>query len=85
MTFVSKKYPLMSCGHTAQGHRLPNKEPCCVICSCIEVAKVIPDISNRTARCYCGKTVKSNFNLAFFEVRLNKNYDIFYCGCDGWD
>lgn len=43
-------------------------------------------LGGRVAKCIdCGKTKPSNENLPFFERRPNKEYDIFYCGCYGWD
>lgn len=75
---------MMACGHTANG-TLANGEPCCAICSCTEVVKK-PLLEGRKARCsYCGKETDSNYGLAFFEFRPEKEYDLYYCGCEGWD
>ena len=68
-----EKPPLMKCGHTANATDSKGN-PCCVICSGIDVGAVIvenspPDISGRTAKCLqCKKEVPSDFSLPFFEL-----------------
>ncbi len=86
--------PLMKCGHTAQGTDKAGK-PACIICLFIhpgarEVEDNVPDITGRKARCSyyrgkCKSEVDSSFKLAFFEHRPNKEFDLYYCGCFGWD
>lgn len=85
---------MMKCGHAANAQYTDtdgNKKPCCAICAGInsrayEIADDVPDLSGRKARCsYCGKTTESNFNLAFFEYRPDRETDSFYDGCMGWD
>lgn len=85
--------PIMKCGHTANSHykdKAGKWKPCCVICYGIcegatEIAEEQPDLTGRKARCYCGKVVDSNTNLAFFQYRPDEEYDEYYCGCDGWE
>ena len=52
------------------------------------------DLTGRQAQCsYSRKrdgsmhagTVQSDWGLAFFEYRGDKDYDAYYCGCWGWD
>ena len=75
--------------------------PVCLVCAGITpdaeiVADDLPDLTGRTARCNHfgqrvrhGKTCKgqapSRIDLAFFEHTPGKPYDVFYCGCWGWD
>jgi len=33
----------------------------------------------------CKAEEPSDVDLPFFEYKLDKEYDIFYCGCHGWD
>ena len=52
--------PMMTCGHTAQGHTLPNDDtapaPVCVICSCTEVdAAYTGPAPERMMRCSYAK------------------------------
>ena len=78
---------LMACGHTANGYLVKDgKEiPCCVICECTTPAEK-SDLTGRKAQCrYCGKTVDSNYGLAFFSYNPSAPYDSYYCGCKGWD
>lgn len=43
-------------------------------------------IKGRVAKCtHCGKEVKSDENLPFFEKRENEDHDVYYCGCWGWE
>lgn len=46
-----------------------------------------PDLSARKARCaYCAREAQSDVeHLAFFEYRPAKEFDMYYCGCRGWD
>lgn len=79
---------LMKCGHTSNA-KDNNGNPVCVICGCKDVEKETEGsdgLEEREAECcYCGKTVKSSYTLAFFEHRKDKPKDEFYCGCRGWD
>ncbi len=75
---------LMKCGHSANAETFDGK-PCCAICNCKEIAEK-KSLAGRKAKCsYCGEIVDSNYNLPFFELREDKQYDGFYCGCRGWD
>ena len=79
---------MMKCGHTAQG--TSSGKPVCVICIGItagarEVTEQ-PDLTGRRAQCpYCHTIRPSRLDLAFFELRANKEFDSFYCGCRGWE
>lgn len=76
---------LMKCGHTANAET-PDGKPCCVICDCFEIADEQPILRNRKAKCaWCGKIVKSNFSLPFFQFKPAEEYDEYYDGCGGWD
>lgn len=95
----TKTRPLMKCGCVAQGvRRAPGETaefPCCVIHDCTDVADERPALDGRKARCYCGKTVPSGYDLAFFEYRGSgssefeargpQKFDMYYCGHAGWD
>lgn len=80
---------LMACGHTALGEKvLPDgsREVVCPICMETRVAESKPDLSGREAKCPdCNRTRPSDFNLPFFWYQPDKVYDLFYCGCRGWD
>ncbi len=86
----------MKCGHTANGYLNEGKvkRPVCVSCCGLvagaeEVADEQPVLENRVAKCCynCEATQpSSNYaNLPFFEYRPEHDYDLFYCGCFGWD
>lgn len=77
---------MMKCGHSSNGQQIlsnGDKIPCCCICDCTEIVDT-PNLSERKARCRCGKLVESSTNLAFFKQQSDKDYDSFYCGCRGW-
>lgn len=80
--------PMMKCGHRANATN--DEKPCCVICAGInsgwnEIAEE-PDLSKRKCICsYCKKVVPSNEAVAFFEYRPDKEFDLHYDGCTGWD
>lgn len=82
----------MKCGHIAQGVA-GDGSPVCVICSGIkkEASQIEKECSGtdglegRIAKCYCGKTQQSKWELPFFEFMKNSKQDNFYCGHDGWD
>lgn len=76
---------MMKCGHASNAVTADGK-PCCVICSCYEIAKSLPNLIGRKAKCgYCGKLTDSKTSLPFFEYRPEQEYDSFYCGCGGWE
>ena len=85
---------MMKCGHAANAVGKDNK-PCCVICAGIiagayEVDDSPPSLIGRKAICAYSATkrhgeVDSSPNLAFFEYRPERQEDIYYCGCRGWD
>lgn len=58
----------------------------CVICDSDVIAEdqTMPD--DRKAKCsLCGKVVDSSYDLAFFKYQPDKEYDDYYCGCEGWN
>jgi hypothetical protein len=65
------KTPMMKCGCAAQGTIQrwgeTEKKPGCIVHECTDVAETEPDLSQRMARCGCGRTEPSSPNLAFFE------------------
>jgi hypothetical protein len=88
--------PMMSCGHTANGKKYlkgtQDKIPCCVICSCDELATEKPDLKGRLAVCMYGNAkgskcqpVPSKVTLPFFRHEPTKEVDSFFCGCRGFD
>lgn len=87
---MSKKQIFMTCGHTANSKIWYNNEqhPYCAICGCSttlnDFNKV--DFTKRKMKCsQCGLTRTSIPTEAFFKYQPDKEYDSFYCGCDGWD
>jgi hypothetical protein len=81
--------PMMKCGHAANGTTHSGK-PCCVICAGIhpgaDVVVDEPDLTGRVAKCSdCGCEVKSDMGLPFFEYRPTRKFDVFYCGCRGFE
>lgn len=82
---------LMKCGHTANAINSGSRKPCCAICIGIDpgaevVAEIQPTLEGRVARCaFCGLEAKSGLTLAFFEYHPDRPYDMYYCGCRGWD
>lgn len=84
--------PMMMCGHAANATNALN-EPACAICVGIDAGAEIvndspPDLSGREAICSygCKHSIRSSStNLAFFEHRPQAQYDVYYCGCWGWD
>lgn len=88
------KHPLMSCGHLANATYFDGngvQRPCCSRCAgkkpeaYIVLEKTPEVLEGREATCYCGRTVKSDWNLPFFEYRPDCVTDHYYCGCDGFD
>lgn len=76
--------PIMKCGHAAQG-TTKGEKPICVICMETIQANEQPNLYGRKAKCFCGRKMPSNTNLAFFAYKQGSEYDNFYCGCAGWD
>lgn len=87
--------PMMKCGHAANAtttNSIGETIPTCAICVGITPNALIvdnnpPNLENRIAKCaYCKNMQPSNPNeLPFFEYRPNQKYDLYYCGCRGWD
>jgi hypothetical protein len=83
--------PLMECGHTAQGTRVEDGAPVCVICLGIVLgADVVnsspPNLEGREAECaHCLRRQSSSTSLAFFQYDPDFSFDSFYDGCRGWD
>ena len=85
---------MMKCGHAANAiYRTKDGEekPSCAICAGItplaeEIADT-PHLTGRKASCALGNhaIVDSSTNLAFFQHCPDKDHDIYYCGCYGWD
>lgn len=90
-------FPMMMCGHAAQGTRQEDGKPVCVICIGIDPnAEIVddspPNLDGRKAICHYRfgnkgehSEVDSSYGLAFFEHRPNEKHDMYYCGCFGWD
>lgn len=79
---------LMKCGHSANAKQVlkdGTRIPCCAICTCSEIAENKPDLSGRKARCSCRRETDSKYSLPFFEHKPGNLYDVYYCGCQGWD
>lgn len=86
----------MQCGHAANS-LTQNGEPACAICAGVRpgwdaVETAHPNLEGRKAFCSyrfgpkgMHGEVQSNLNLAFFEHRPDEPYDLYYCGCFGWD
>lgn len=81
---------MMKCGHAANAHDAQGN-PCCAICigfkpEATQVAET-PNLQGRTARCSytCNSSQPSSTDLAFFQHRPTMEYDLYYCGCRGWD
>ena len=76
--------PMLKCGHAANATD-QNGKPCCAICDNDEIVKT-PDFTGRMAKCtYCGNTKPSHPDLAFFKHQPDKEKDVYYCGCFGWN
>ncbi len=64
---------------------------------CVEDKKTsnveeLPDLTGRKAKCMgagfkcnCDGIVDSSWDLPLFIYQPDRAYDIYYCGCDGWD
>lgn len=83
---------LMQCGHVANATN-GKGEAVCVICDCEKVVSECSGtkgLEGRFAICSQHKReintpVPSRWELPFFEYRPDKEYDLYYCGCYGWD
>mgnify|MGYP007049958236 FL=1 len=76
---------LMDCGHVVYTQK-DYQKPYCAICDCAKVLSKEPDLHGRIAKCcYCSREKASNFSLPFFKYNEGKEYDSYYCGCEGWD
>lgn len=85
---------ILNCGHS-ENSSTNTGEPSCAICFGIHdtsVAEIQPSLDGRTAKCAynnphgkCKSEKPSDTNLAFFEYQPNKEFDMYYCGCYGWD
>lgn len=80
---------LMKCGHVENAVDEQGR-PCCAICTCFEVDREVTEsfgLEGRKAKCVynCGHETDSAWTLPFFEYTPNKPYDMYYCGCWGWD
>jgi hypothetical protein len=91
---------MMKCGHAANAVN-GNGDPACVICVGIDLGAEIvdespPSLEGRMAKCAYRRmrnkqphpdnlTVPSSPDLAFFEHKPDAEFDVYYCGCWGWD
>lgn len=80
---------MMKCGHRANA-MTPEGKPCCAICAGLteDAFEVVasPSLEGRKAMCsMCSKKTDSRLDLPFFEYRPDKEIDLYYCGCLGWD
>ena len=80
---------MMKCGHAANA-KTADGRPCCAICAGLtdEAYEAVPPppLEGRKAVCSaCGKKTDSRLELPFFEYRPDKETDMYYCGCFGWD
>lgn len=79
---------MMKCGHV--GNATIHGKPACIICypgpGSVEVDESPQALMDRKAKCgICGNVRDSSINLPFFEHRADMEYDLYYCGCMGWD
>jgi hypothetical protein len=82
--------PIMKCGCAANatisvagGAPLPG----CGVHRCTEPHQDPPSLEGRTAFCAYGRHGErpSSTALAFFESHPDREHDVYYCGCFGWD
>jgi hypothetical protein len=79
----------MKCGHSSNA--TCDGKPSCAICAPDPDSMIVdpnpPSLKGRMAKCdECdAPMVPSSLDLAFFEYRPDKEYDIYYNGCYGWD
>jgi hypothetical protein len=85
--------PMMKCGHAANAVVAADNAPFCVICGCGDVDEKPASLAGRMAKCsYLTKrngkphdgAVRS-VDLPFFESKPDEPFDVYYCGCWGWD
>ncbi len=86
---------LMACGHISSGlyqDEDGNRLPVCIECAADPEKKILSKTKaegKRFARCggTCHEIIESDPKLPFFEARPNKDYDLYYNGCNasGWD
>jgi hypothetical protein len=85
---------LMKCGHAANGSQVladGTTKRVCVSCAGLglgaeEVADEQPKLDGRRAKCSsCPNETDSSMNLPFFGYAPDREKDLFYCGCYGWD
>ena len=84
------KPKLMRCGHAPVAQDATGKWVCPICIGLVEGADIpadnLPSLQGRSAQClYCERTKESRFDLPFFEYRPKAEFDLFYCGCRGWD
>lgn len=49
---MTHKIILMKCGHVARAYHSVTKKPFCPVCLCDAEMSEMPNLANRTARCY---------------------------------
>lgn len=82
---MSEKF-LMECGCVSYTIRTSDKKWVCAIHNTDKIAKELPPLKGRKAKCgYCVAERGSDFSLAFFKYNSEGVKDKFYCGCHGWD
>lgn len=77
----------MQCGHSTVATLESEGIPICTSCLCMEVVEK-PDVLGREAHCsLCGHVTKSSWvqDNPFFRYCADMLYDLYYCGCEGWD
>ena len=83
-------HPMMQCGCAANATD-GKGNPCCAVHVGLhpgadKVMETEPNLEGRTAKCtYCKNTRPSSTALAFFEFKPTAAFDVYYCGCYGWD
>lgn len=82
--------PIMKCGHRANGID-GNGNHVCVVCSGLKEGWNIPvneqpNLVGRKAKCdECGRITNSKENLPFFKYISDEKFDVYYCGCRGFE
>ena len=90
-TGTDMKYPMMKCGHIAYGKDAGGNLVCVSCLGIVPGARCVedhlPDLTGRKAKCKYGNhgLAESSFDLPFFEYCGNCEFDMYYCGCYGWD
>jgi hypothetical protein len=82
----------MKCGCEPDGTRTTLADGERPLCSTHNTTELAPEgyqrphLGSRNAVCECcGKEERSSFSLAKFRHLENRHYDLFDCGCKGWD